>query len=39
VGYIQELFGRTFGQPVKVELLESVLHGGKRCKFKIELAG
>jgi hypothetical protein len=39
VGYIQEMFGRKFGQPVKVELLESVLRSGKRCKFKIELVG
>jgi len=38
VGYIKELFGQTFGRPVKVELLESVLRGGKRCEFKIELA-
>jgi len=38
VGYIMELFERRFGRPVKVELLESVLRGGKRCKFKIELA-
>jgi hypothetical protein len=39
VGYIQEIFSRKFGQPVKVDLLDSVLRGGKRCKFKIELAG
>ncbi|MEW6364151.1 MAG: DUF6144 family protein [Acidobacteriota bacterium] len=38
VGYIQELFSRAFGQPVTVELLDSVFRGGKRCKFKIEVA-
>lgn len=38
VGYIEELFGRKFGQKVKVGLVESVLRGGKRCKFTIELA-
>ncbi|MEW6364908.1 MAG: DUF6144 family protein [Acidobacteriota bacterium] len=38
VGYIRELFSRTFGQSVQVELLDSVLRGGKRCKFKIEVA-
>jgi len=38
VGYIKELFGQTFGKPVKVELIESVLRDNKRCKFKIELA-
>ncbi len=27
----------AFGQPVKVELLEAVLRGGKRCKFKIDV--
>ena len=37
VGYIREIFGQTFGRPVKVEQLESVLRGSKRCKFKIEL--
>ena len=38
VGYIKENYSRRFGQPVKVELLTSVLRGDKRCKFKIELA-
>jgi hypothetical protein len=38
VGYIKETYSRRFGQPVKVELLTSVLRGDKRCKFKIELA-
>jgi len=38
VGYIKEIYSRVFGQPVKVELLSSVLHGDKRCRFRIELA-
>jgi len=38
VGYIKEFFGRTFGQPVTVELVSSTLRGGKRCQFKIDLA-
>jgi hypothetical protein len=35
VGYVEELFAQKFRRPVKVELLDSVLYGGKRCKFKI----
>lgn len=38
VGYVKEFFSRTFGQPVKVELVSSTLRGGKRCQFKIDLA-
>jgi hypothetical protein len=38
VGYLEEIFGRKFGQPVKVTLVDSVLRGGPRCKFTIELA-
>jgi hypothetical protein len=38
VGYIKEMWGRGFEEPIKVELLESVLRGGKRCRFKIEKA-
>jgi hypothetical protein len=38
VGYIEEIFGRKFGQPVKVGLVSSVLRGGKRCAFTIQLA-
>ena len=38
VGYIKEFFSRTFGQPVKVEIVSSSLRGGKRCQFKIDLA-
>jgi hypothetical protein len=38
VGYIREMWGRSFEEPLKVELLESVLRGGKRCRFKIQKA-
>jgi len=35
VGYVKECYDQIFGRPVEVELLESVLRGGKRCRFKI----
>jgi hypothetical protein len=35
VGYVKVMHERMFGQPVEVELMESVLQGGKRCHFKI----
>lgn len=35
VGYVKEMFERRFNRKVDVELLDSVLWGGKRCKFKI----
>ncbi|HVN74924.1 MAG TPA: DUF6144 family protein [Thermoanaerobaculaceae bacterium] len=35
VGYVKEMHERKFGRPVQVELLDSVLYGGKRCRFKI----
>jgi len=35
VGYVREMYEQTFGQPVTVELVESVLYGGARCRFKI----
>ncbi len=38
VGYVKEMHERTFGRPCEVELLDSVLYGGKRCKFKITVA-
>lgn len=37
VGYVKEMHEQTFGRPCEVELLDSVLYGGKRCKFKITL--
>ncbi len=38
VGYVKEMHERVFGRPVRVELLESVLMGHARCKFRITLA-
>ena len=35
VGYVQETHERVLGRPVKVELVDSVLRGGKRCKFRM----
>jgi predicted hydrocarbon binding protein len=38
IGYMKEWFDQMFGRPVTVELLESTLMGGKRCRFKITVA-
>ena len=38
VGYVREMHERIFGKPVAVELVESVLRGGKRCRFKMTVA-
>jgi hypothetical protein len=38
VGYVKESFEQRFARPVSVELLDSVLYGGKRCRFKITVA-
>jgi hypothetical protein len=35
VGYVQKMNELKFGRKVDVELIDSVLKGGKRCKFKI----
>lgn len=35
LGYVQEMYARRFGREVDVELLESVLSGGKQCRFKV----
>lgn len=35
VGYVREMFRLRFNRNVEVELLDSVLKGGKRCQFKI----
>jgi hypothetical protein len=35
VGYVKEWYELLLARPVEVELTESVLRGGKRCKFKI----
>jgi len=38
VGYVKESFEQRFARPVSVELLDSVLYGGKRCRFRITVA-
>jgi len=35
VGYVKEMHELRFGRKAEVELLDSVLQGGKRCRFKI----
>jgi hypothetical protein len=35
VGYVKQWYDLLFHKPVTVELLESVLMGGARCRFKI----
>jgi hypothetical protein len=35
VGYVKEMHERVFGRPVRVDLLESVLMGHPRCRFRI----
>ena len=35
VGYVKEIFELQFNRKVDVELIDSVLKGGKRCQFKI----
>jgi len=34
-GYVGEMFRGFLGKPVKVELVDSLLRGGKECRFKI----
>lgn len=36
-GYVKEMHDRVFGRPVNVELVDSVLKGGQRCRFRITL--
>ncbi len=38
VGYVKEMHERRFGRPVNVDLVDSVLTGARRCRFKITLA-
>ncbi|KPL08043.1 hypothetical protein AMJ86_02145 [bacterium SM23_57] len=38
IGYVKEMFEQTFGKPVDVQLIDSVLYGGKRCRFKITVS-
>jgi hypothetical protein len=35
LGYVKEMHELRFGRKAEVELLDSVLRGGKRCRFKI----
>ena len=39
VGYVREMFSQVTGNPVRVELLESLKRGGKACRFRIHLSG
>lgn len=38
VGYVRETHERMLGRPVQVELVDSVLRGGKRCRFRMTVA-
>ncbi len=38
LGYVKEMHERLLGRPVEVELLEAVLLGQPRCRFRITLA-
>jgi hypothetical protein len=38
VGYVKEMHERMLGRPVEVELVDSVLRGGNRCKFHMTVA-
>jgi hypothetical protein len=37
VGYVGYMFERAIGRPVRVELLESLRGGGKRCRFAVRV--
>lgn len=36
-GFVQAMWERVLGKPVKVEVLETAVTGAKECKFKIHL--
>jgi len=38
LGYVKEMYETTFDRPVEVELLDSVIKGGNRCKFKVTVS-
>ncbi|MDD4050654.1 MAG: DUF6144 family protein [candidate division Zixibacteria bacterium] len=38
VGYVKAMHEKLLNRPVDVELVDSVLRGGKRCQFKITVA-
>lgn len=35
VGYVKQWYETLLARPVEVDLIESTLMGGKRCKFKM----
>ena len=35
VGYVKEIFERGLGKPARVEVTETVLRGGKSCRFTV----
>jgi hypothetical protein len=37
VGYVAEMHERILGRPVEVELVDSVLKGGRRCRFRMTI--
>lgn len=37
LGFQEHAYGIVFGRPVRAELVDSVLRGGKQCRFKITL--
>ena len=37
LGYVKEMHERIIGRPIEVELVDSVLKGGKRCRFRMTL--
>jgi hypothetical protein len=38
-GYVREIFERSLGRPVKVEVLDSLKMGGQDCIFRVEIEG
>jgi hypothetical protein len=38
VGYVKEMHERMLGRSIEVDLADSVLRGGKRCKFRMMIA-
>jgi predicted hydrocarbon binding protein len=34
-GYVREIFERGVGKPARVEITETVLRGGKSCRFTV----
>lgn len=36
-GFAERMFGEVTGRPVRAEVTESILRGGQRCRYRIEL--